>query len=314
MKRPTCPKCGKPGMHKASNGQRPRWRCETNGIVCYQTTDPSKPVRDQAGRPAIPQNVKVLVLDIETFPLESYTWGIWEQNVGLEQIKTEATIASFGAKWLGKKELIFAHTGGRGAAEVRDDRILMPPLWNLLHKADMVVAQNGNAFDMKWINARLLVHGYGPYSPVKLYDTLLVAKRFFRFTSNKLAWQSKYLTDTPKDEHKKFPGFELWLECMKDNPAAWAEMKKYNLRDVVATEKLYLKQRAWASNHPNLGTYDWSLATVCPRCASSNVEADGYKTLQAGVYVQYHCLDCGAWSRGKEMMTDKETRKVKLTS
>ena len=131
MKRPTCPKCGKPGMHKASNGQRPRWRCETNDIVCYQTTDPSKPVRDQAGRPAIPQNVKVLVLDIETFPLESYTWGIWEQNVGLEQIKTEATIASFGAKWLGKKELIFAHTGGRGAAEVRDDRILMPPLWNI---------------------------------------------------------------------------------------------------------------------------------------------------------------------------------------
>lgn len=267
-----------------------------------------------AQRPAfVPKSgPKILTLDIETFPLESYTWGIFEQNVSLDQIKTEASIACFGAKWLGKSELIYAHTGGRGPDKVRDDSVLMQPLWNLLHKADIIVAQNGQAFDLKWINARLLVYGYGPYSPIKIYDTLLTAKRHFRFTSNKLAWQSKYLTDSPKDEHKKFPGFELWLECLKDNPAAWAEMKKYNLRDIVATEKLYLRQRAWAQSHPNVSTYDWSLATTCPRCGSPNVEADGYRTLTAGVYVQYRCNDCGAWSRGKEMMTDRETRKVKL--
>jgi hypothetical protein len=32
---------------------------------------------------------KIATLDIETCPLESYTWGLWKQNVGLNQIKTE---------------------------------------------------------------------------------------------------------------------------------------------------------------------------------------------------------------------------------
>lgn len=47
---PACPKCGKPGMRRANNGRKFRWRCETGRVVCYQTTDPSKPVRNAAGR------------------------------------------------------------------------------------------------------------------------------------------------------------------------------------------------------------------------------------------------------------------------
>ena len=62
---------------------------------------------------------KILVIDIETSPLESWTWGIWDQNVSLEQIKTEWTILSFAAKWLGKRPILYADTGGRGVKKVR---------------------------------------------------------------------------------------------------------------------------------------------------------------------------------------------------
>lgn len=254
---------------------------------------------------------KILTLDIETFPLESYTWGTIEQNVGLEQIKTEASIASFGAKWLGKRELIYMHTGGRGQKKVRDDSILMAPLWNLLHEADIVVGQNVASFDLKWIRGKLIRYGHTPPAAFQVYDTLSMARRHFRFTSNKLAWQSEYLTDTPKSKHKKFPGFELWLECLADNPVAWAEMRKYNLRDVVATEKLYLRQRAWTGG-PNMGAFDLAATTRCVHCGSTNVKADGHKILSVGVYTQYRCEDCGGWSRGRKMLNDKITREAKL--
>lgn len=255
---------------------------------------------------------KILTLDIETAPLESYTWGIWEQNVGLDMIKTEWSILSYAAKWLDKKTVMYADTGGRGVAKVRDDKKLVGEIWKLLDDADIVVAQNGARFDLKKINARLIVHGFGPYSPVRVVDTLSVAKKHFGFTSNKLEWQSKYLTDSPKSKHRKFPGFELWSEVLKDNPQAWREMEKYNKQDVISTEKLYLKQRPWIANHPNVGTYNLRADVECPKCGSNHLQARGRAVLQAGVYWRYQCQTCGGWSRGKQMVNDRDTRKVKL--
>jgi len=255
---------------------------------------------------------RIATVDIETAPLESFTWGIWDQNIGLEQIKTEWSILSYAWKWLDSKAIIQADTSGRGIKKVRDDKKLAGQLWKLLDEADIVVAQNGIKFDIKKINARLIQHGFGPYSPIRVVDTLQVAKKHFGFTSNKLEWQSQKLTDSPKSKHKRFPGFELWLECLADNPAAWAEMRKYNKQDVLATEKLYLKQRPWIAQHPNVGTYSGESAPSCPKCGSTHVTKQGTKTMQAGVYQQYKCQGCGGWSRGKAMLNALSVRKGKL--
>ncbi len=262
-------------------------------------------------KPRVPKGVRILTLDIETSPLLSYHWRIFDENIGIDQIQEDTTILSFGAKWLDSRQLIYLDTGGRGVDKVRDDSILMQPLWNLLHQADVIVMQNGQAFDRRTINARLAIHGYSPPSPYKVVDTHTHGRQAFRFTSNKLEWQARVLTHTTKHKHSKFPGFELWLECMKDNPKAWAEMKKYNLQDVRACEAVYLKQRPWI-NHPNVSAYDKSLLTQCRTCGSANIEADGYETTRAAQYVRYRCNDCGAWSRGKQMLTPAETRKVKV--
>lgn len=255
---------------------------------------------------------KIATVDIETCPLESYTWGIWDQNVGLDQIKTEWSILSFAWKWLDSRKVEYADTGGRGEAKVRDDKALVGVLWTLLDQADLVVAQNGQRFDLKKINARLIVHGYGPYSPVRVIDTLQVAKKHFGFTSNKLEWQARYLAGTEKSKHKKFPGFELWSECLKDNPEAWAELKKYNKQDVIATELVYLRQRPWIDQHPNVGTYSLKAEVQCPKCGSFNLTKQGIRVLQLGSYQQYKCNDCLGWSRGKKLLADLTTRKTKL--
>lgn len=260
----------------------------------------------------IPENPKILTLDIETAPLKVWAWGIWEQNIGLDMIADEWSILSYSAKWLGSRERLYDDTGGRGVAKVRDDKALVEKIWRLLDKADLVIAQNGNSFDVKKINARLIMHGYLPYSPIRVIDTLTVSRNRFKFTSNKLEWLSKYLTNSPKLKHKKFPGFELWEECLADNPAAWKEMRKYNERDVLATEKLYLKLRPWITNHPNVGTFNLRGDVQCPKCSSFEIIEQGQYPLQLGMYPRYQCLSCGGWARGKKMLNDFETRKVKL--
>lgn len=255
---------------------------------------------------------KILTLDIETAPIKALVWGLWDQNVGLNQIDTDSSILSWAAKWLDKKTVIYRDTSGRGPAKIRDDKKLVGELWKLLDAADLIVAQNGIKFDIKRINARLIKHGYPPYSPTRVIDTLKVAKKHFGFTSNKLEYTSELLTDTPKSKHKDFPGFELWLECLKDNPKAWAEMKKYNKQDVIATEKLYLKLRPWIDQHPNVGTYNVRGDVQCPKCGSGEIQLAGIRVLQQGSYQRYHCQTCGGWSRGKQILAELEARKVKL--
>ena len=255
---------------------------------------------------------KILVIDIETAPLHVLAWRLGEDFINLDQVQEEWTILSYCAKWVGKKGLMYRDVGGNGPDAVRNDVLLLHDLWSLLDSADIVVAQNGKRFDIKKINARLIINGFGPYSPVRIVDTLSVSRKYFGFTSNKLAWTSQYLTDARKLDHRKYPGLELWVECLKDNPDAWSEMAKYNKRDVVACEQLYLRLRPWISDHPNLGAYKQQSRHICSKCGSAKMQARGYTVLQSGRYQRYHCQACGGWSRGKENLLDTDKRKTIL--
>ncbi|HXE08330.1 MAG TPA: ribonuclease H-like domain-containing protein [Acidobacteriaceae bacterium] len=257
---------------------------------------------------------RICVLDIETSPIEAYVWGLWDQNIGLEQIKQDWTIISFCVKWLGEKELVYEDTGGRGVGKVRDDRKLLKQLWQILDDADIVVAQNGRNFDIKKINARLIQHGYTPYSPIKIVDTLEAAKKHFGFTSNKLAYLSSKLARTRKYEHKEFPGFELWKECLADNPKAWAVMRKYNPLDVISTAEVYEAMRPWITSHPNHGVYIQDKELRCPKCGSKSLQRRGYSATMLNTYPRFQCQDCHGWLRGKQTELPRDIRKALLTN
>jgi DNA polymerase elongation subunit (family B) len=261
------------------------------------------------------QNQPVIkTLDIETSPLESFTWGTFQQDIGVEQIKTEWTILSYAIKTLGDPKVRYKDTGGRGAKNVRNDKSLLLSLHKELDEADIIIAQNGRAFDTKKVNARMAMHGIHPYSPIRVIDTLEVSKKHFKFTSNRLAWLSKHLTDQPKDDHKEFPGFELWLQVLADNPKAWAVMKKYNIQDVVSAEKLYLRLRPWIAQHPNMGVFAANGEMKCPKCASLHLQKRGYEVTQSSRYQRFQCMDCSGWSRGKALLTPTRERKALLVS
>ncbi len=134
---------------------------------------------------------KILLLDIESSPIVSYTWGLWDQNIGLNQIKEDWYILSCAYKWLGEKKVHY--TDQRNAKPMSNDKRLLKTIWKVLDECDGLITQNGISFDEKKLNARFILNGMTPPSPYKSIDTLRLARKRFGFTSNKLAFLAQSL-------------------------------------------------------------------------------------------------------------------------
>jgi hypothetical protein len=198
---------------------------------------------------------RVLFLDIETKPAKAYVWQQWENDVPLDMLIEDGAILSFCAKWAGDPESKVIYMDQRGKEKnLMNDKKLMQELWKLMDEATIIVGQNSNAFDLKKINARFIAHGLDAPSEYKKIDTMLLAKANFSFFSNKLAHLSSLLADVKKDSHKDFPGFSLWDQCLKGNIKAWNAMKLYNIRDVLATEQVFLKLAKYVKNNKNVAS------------------------------------------------------------
>lgn len=235
---------------------------------------------------------KVLIVDIETAPNIAYVWGAWKQNVGINQWVRKSHIMSFAAKWLGEDTTTYVEN------RKTNDRAIVLSLCNLLDSADIVVAHNGEGFDVPTILGRAVVHGIRPPSPFHIVDTLKVARREFRFVQNNLAALAKELGVDEKDEHKKFPGFELWLECLRNNEEAWEEMREYNIQDVLTLEEIYLRLRPYMRNHPNVVQFNGGDKLRCPKCGSDHIQYRGWYFTKMGLaYRKFQCQDCGGWGR-----------------
>lgn len=255
---------------------------------------------------------RIGLIDIETAPLEAYAWGLFDQNIGLNQIKGEWSILSFTYKRLGagKRDLQYVDTRG----DPTNDRDICAALWDVLNENDFLIAQNGKRFDLRKIKARLIMHGFTPPSPVKIIDTMLMARQVAAFTSNKLEWLTTYLSSVQKLKHKDFPGFDLWTACLEDNPKAWASMKKYNIVDVLSMEDVYLRLRPWVTGHPNVAAFYEDDKTRCPVCGSEHLRESGYSFTNVSQYQRYQCNDCGSWSKSRYTLNSKSKRKAMLTS
>jgi uncharacterized protein YprB with RNaseH-like and TPR domain len=180
---------------------------------------------------------KVLIIDIETRSLTVKTFGLRDQNIGLDQIIDDGGILCWSAKWLGSDEVFYEETKGNKSRE----KTILKKLRNLMNQADIIMGQNSQKFDVPIINGLLLY--YDLIDDVREYkqiDTLKMSKKY-KFVSHKLQYMSNKFCKLKKLTHSKFPGMSLWVEYEAKNPAAFVEMKKYNMADVRATEELFLK-------------------------------------------------------------------------
>lgn len=245
---------------------------------------------------------KILLIDIETAPILGFCWGLFENNIALNQIHKDWHLLSYSAKWLNSNKIYYKDQ--RNKKNIEDDKELLKEIWILLDEADIVIGQNSKAFDIKKLNARFIINGFQPPSSFKQIDTLQLSRKYFGFTSNKLEYLSKTLNKKhKKSSHKKFSGFELWKECLKNNIAAWKEMEHYNKLDVLSLEELYKKLAPWDTTI-NFNLYHNGLINQC-NCGSKNLKKYGFAYTSTGKFQRIKCVDCGAETREKQSVFDK---------
>jgi len=249
---------------------------------------------------------KVLVYDIETSPLIGNVWSLWQQNVGLNQLRKDWYVMSWAAKWMGEETVYYASQ--RNEKNQENDKEILIDLHDMLSEADIVITHNGMNFDEKKLNSRFLSVGLPPVSKPRHIDTCRIAKKHFSFTSNKLEFLTdKFCTYHKKLKHDKFPGFSLWAECVKNNKEAWDEMIEYNIQDVRSLEELYIKLAPW-DDTVNFNLYHDRDEYFC-NCGSNQFSKNGYYTTNSGKFHKYVCKNCGKHSRGKKNILTKKKRK-----
>ena len=242
--------------------------------------------------------MKILLLDIESSPNTAHVWGLWQQNVSINQLMESSYVLCYAAKWLGEDEIHF------DSVHQSKPKAMLKGIHVLLDEADAVVHYNGTKFDIPTLNKEFLLHRYNPPSPYKQIDLLRVVRSNFRFPSNKLDYVSQRLGLGAKESHE---GHDLWVKCMNGDKDAWKRMESYNIQDVVLLESLYSTLLPWIKSHPNHNLY--TSDTVCPTCSGHRLQKRGTAVSITGAYQRYQCKDCGSWSQGAK--TEKEPVKVK---
>lgn len=233
--------------------------------------------------------MKILLLDIETSPNLAHVWGVWQQNIGLPQLLESSRTICYSAKWLGENEVVF------DSVMNNSHKKMLKGIHTLMDEADAIVHYNGTKFDVPTLNKEFLLAGMPPPSPAKNIDLLQVAKKQFRFVSNKLDYVAQQLKLGKKTSHE---GHELWVKCLAKDKEAWAKMEEYNRNDVVLLEKVYYKFLPWIKQHIN---YSAVLGErVCPNCGSERLQSRGFGYTRLGKYRRYQCTSCGHWSRGNK--------------
>lgn len=245
-------------------------------------------------------NIKSLVIDLETIPLEGYFWRLFDENIGINQIKSGGGVLSWSAKWAGSDEIYFSSIHHYG------HKAMVESVWELMDEADELIGWNSNRFDIPHLNTEFIKLGMSPPSPFKKIDLMRTVKGVAKFPSNKLDYVSQALDVGQKVEHEGFP---LWIACLNGDKEAWNRMREYNEQDVLLTEELYFKLLPWITTGVNRSAIQDG--HVCPNCGSIHLHSRGTtRTLQLS-YKRWQCQSCGTWSRSV-VAEKKSNRKERL--
>ena len=307
-----CPECNSSEVQKrGTRGSRQRYNCKSCGK--YFSGGFGSALR---GFELFGSNVasdmpgaKILVYDIETSPIVVYTWGLKPHYISPKNVIHDRFIISWAAKWLGENE-IMSDVLTPKEARAKSDKRIVSSFWKLLNEADIVIAHNGDRFDMKHLNAKFLEHDIIPPRPYRSIDTLKSTRRVFGFTSNAL----DYLTTKLSIGQKIETNFKLWIDCMEGIASSLKEMVTYNENDIIILEDWYMKIRRWIPNHPNIGMYSSDNAKeACPVCGGGITIDSKIATTTTNSWKTFRCNDCKRTGRTKINSMTKEEKRFFIT-
>jgi predicted RNA-binding Zn-ribbon protein involved in translation (DUF1610 family) len=247
-------------------------------------------------------NLRILYFDLETAPLLAYIWNPTDDYVTHDRLIHDSWILTWSAKWAHETKVLTGCVTPTEAIDQDDSRILND-LANLIRSADIVVAHNGDRFDIPVLNGRLIQLGLEPIGPVRSIDTLKLARRTFKIAYKNL----DYLGEILGLGRKLKTGFDLWKRAYHGDPKALKAMSKYNVQDVVLLEKVFHAMKPYVSGLGRLVEPDYDGQFACPTCGSEDLTRRGYHRTSTGTYQRYGCNSCGRYSK------DRTANKNRLT-
>ena len=207
---------------------------------------------------------------------------------------SEGQILTISWQWVGedKVHVLGQCDGPKYKPGVLDDKWLVETfVKDVYNKADWRLGQNSDAFDDKWINSRLFIHGLNPPKPSKTFDTKKISKKNFAFISNKLDDMAKRKKLGSKLKHE---GIDLWTDVMSVNDKAWKTMKAYNKHDVKLTTALWVDLIPWLTR-PKVKIAGKRQCPKCHEVGTLQRRGDKFVRADGSEYEKYSCTACGAW-------------------
>lgn len=255
-----------------------------------------------------PRRLRLLFYDIETAPLLSYHWAARADYIGHTfRVDDDRMLLCWAAKWSDSQEVISQRVTKKEALDQSDERIV-GALADLMREADYVVAHNGNRFDYKRVNARLLVNRLTPLGNVQMIDTLSIARQSFDLPWNKLDYLAEKLGFGRKTE----TDFDLWRRSVQGDVPALKDLEAYCARDVVLLEHVFHAIAPYARTLPRLvDATEWR-EELCPYCGSKDRTASGWHRTKTNTFPKFRCRDCGREFRGWRAVAAKKAGSIGL--
>jgi hypothetical protein len=220
-----------------------------------------------------------------------------------DNILQERYVISAAWKELGAAKVEAVAVSGLDA-KMGHDASVCRKLHEVLSSADAIIAHNGDQYDIKFTETRMLANGLKPLPPIPSIDTLATARRRFLFNSNSL----DYLGQLLKVGRKKVTPKGLWLKVLQGDTKAIASMVAYNKQDVLLLERVFNKLRPYVPNHINRQLFEDT--TGCPRCGSRQVQHRGTHRAISRTYLRFQCQQCFGWFRQVKASGIKPTTRV----
>tara|TARA_R110002020_G_scaffold68971_2_gene179870 strand:- start:7937 stop:8866 length:930 start_codon:yes stop_codon:yes gene_type:complete len=214
----------------------------------------------ETGKPA-----RVLIYDIETsYNIGKFWRAGYNLNINPGDIIHERAIICISYKWTDETQVYNLVWD-----ENQCDKFLLEQFIPVLNEADMIVAHNGDRYDLKFIKTRALKHRLQMLVNYKQFDTLKVAKAKFMFNSNKLDYISKFLGA----EGKIRTEMKLWDDIiLRKCPKALDKMLEYCDEDVRQLEVVYDALVSWDNPRFHLGVMNGGPKDTSPITGGKNLE------------------------------------------
>ena len=208
---------------------------------------------------------RVLIYDIETSFNIGWFWRTgYKLNITPDQIIKERAIICVSYKWLGEDQ-VYNLVWDKN----QDDKFLIEQFIEVMNEADMLVAHNGDRFDLKWLKTRALIHRLPMLIDYPQFDTLKVAKKKFNFQSNTLDYISKVLGE----EGKIKTNIQLWIDIiLGKSKKALREMLDYCDEDVRQLEHVFKIIQGWETPKFHMGVLQGKTKQTSPITGGINLK------------------------------------------